>query len=79
MLPSIASCYVTELFTSWLADTDKKTKIKTKIQDNADLSDSSCGTDVLCLVAFQLDEHGKFIKTTLELPVDDSVRAEGVT
>lgn len=57
------------------ADTVKKHKIK----DNANLSHSSCGTDVLCLVAFQLDGHGKFIKTTLELPVNDSGRAEVVT
>lgn len=57
------------------ADTDKKYKIK----DNANLSDSSCGADVLFLLAFQLDEHEKFIETTLELPVNDSGRAEVVT
>lgn len=71
---------MTELFTSyfaWMQQT--QIKKKHKIKDNANLSDSSCGTDVLCLVAFQLDEHGKFIKTTLELPVNDSGKAEVVT
>lgn len=40
------------------ADADKKHKIK----DNANLSDSLCGADVLCLVAFQFDEQEKFIQ-----------------
>lgn len=70
---------MTEPFTSyfaWMQKTHKKHKIK----DTANLSHSLCGTDVLCcvvlmcLVAFQLDEHGKFIKTTLESPVNDSGR-----
>lgn len=70
---------MTELFTSYFAWMQRTQIKKHKIKDNANLSHSSCGTDALCLVAFQLDEHGKFIKTNLELPVNDSGRAEVVT